>query len=81
MPNPGAGVIYYYSSKDEDGLQELEKESEVEPKLEPPIAAIPSDDYINQFLKLPRAPRRAAIQSRHDPLIDYNSSQLFRTIP
>ena len=76
MPNPGGGGLHYYGTEEEKGLQEVEEGSAPEAECEPPTAATTSGDHISQFLKLPRVPRRAAIQGRPEPLIDYSSSQL-----
>ena len=76
MPNPGGGALHYYSTEEEEGLQEVEEGSAPKAKSEPPIAVTTSEDHISQFLKLPRVPRRAAIQGKPEPLIDYISSQL-----
>ena len=61
MANLGAGVTYYYGTKEEDGLQELEEESEAELESEPPTVATTNEDRISQFFKLPRVPRRAVV--------------------
>ena len=74
MPNHEGGLTHYYGSEEEDGLQELEEESEEEPQ--PPTIAISSENHISQFLKLSRVPRRGVTQGRLELLIDYSSSQL-----
>ena len=72
MLNPKVGVIDYYGSEDEDGMQKLEEENQQE--LEPPIDAIPRNDHISQFLKIPRVLKRTTMERKHEPLIDYSSS-------
>ena len=76
MSNPGAGVIHYYSTEKEDRLQELEEESKAELESEPSTVTITNKDHISQFFEFPRVPRRAVVQGRPEPLIDYSSSQL-----
>ena len=47
MPNPRAGVTHYYGTKEDNGLQELEEESEAEPESEPPTVATTNEDHIS----------------------------------